>query len=488
MPDPLAAQQLAEMLRLLDRDGPDQHRLPAAVQLLDLLHDRGEFLAFGAENHVGMLDADERPVRRDDHDLELVDLVELDRLGVGRPGHAGELRVHPEVILEGDRGQSLVFLLDADLLLGLDRLMQTVAPAPPGHQPAGELVHDDHLAVLGDVVDVALEQDVRPKRLLKGVVQIHFRGIVQIVLFGQGDGARLLVEGVVRLPFQLRDDHVGAGIQIGRLLRRTRDDERRARLVDQDRVDLVHDREMMPALHHRLQRILHVVAQIIEPELVVGAVGEIGSVGRLAGGVIHVVLNRPDGETEKLVDRPHPGGIAARQVIVHRHDMDAPAAEGVERRRESGDQRLALARLHLGDLARVQHHSSDELHVEMPHRHGAPRRLARQRERLVQEVVRRGPALELLPQAQIALADLIVAEGAHLRLERVDRGDARLQPAQLPLVLGADDFPEDRVDQHGCGLGASVPLAGTLPWKALLVGSNPGIAAPGAAPPGPGCV
>ena len=46
-------------------------------------------------------------------DVELVDLQELFRFGFGRTGHAGELLVHAEVVLEGDRGERLVFLLDA---------------------------------------------------------------------------------------------------------------------------------------------------------------------------------------------------------------------------------------------------------------------------------------------------------------------------------------------------------------------------------------
>ena len=38
-----------------------------------------------------MVLADHRPVRRDHDDFEAVDLLELEGLGVGRAGHAGEL-------------------------------------------------------------------------------------------------------------------------------------------------------------------------------------------------------------------------------------------------------------------------------------------------------------------------------------------------------------------------------------------------------------
>ena len=47
-------------------------------------------------------------------------------------------------------------------------------------------------------------------------------------------------------------------------------------------VDLVDDGEDMAALHHVLEPVLHVVAQIVEAELVVGAVGDVAGVGCLA--------------------------------------------------------------------------------------------------------------------------------------------------------------------------------------------------------------
>ncbi len=70
-------------------------------------------------------------VGHDDH-FELVDLLELRRLGVGRAGHARELLVHAEIVLEGDRGEGLVLVLDLDAFLGLDRLVQTLAERRPG--------------------------------------------------------------------------------------------------------------------------------------------------------------------------------------------------------------------------------------------------------------------------------------------------------------------------------------------------------------------
>src|SRR3546814_11371783 len=71
-----------------------------------------------------------------------VGVGELGRLGGGGTRHAGDLVVHAEVVLEGDRGEGLVLLLDLHALLGLDRLVEALRPAAPLEDAAGELVDD----------------------------------------------------------------------------------------------------------------------------------------------------------------------------------------------------------------------------------------------------------------------------------------------------------------------------------------------------------
>ena len=54
----------------------------------------------------------------------------------------------------------LLSLLTLTVLLGLDGLMQTLGVAAAEHETAGELVHDDDLAVLHHVVHVPLHDAV----------------------------------------------------------------------------------------------------------------------------------------------------------------------------------------------------------------------------------------------------------------------------------------------------------------------------------------
>ena len=125
-----------------------------------------------------------RAVGGDHHHVQVVDLLEFGRFGFRRTGHAGQLLVHAEVVLEGDGGQRLVLALDLDAFLGFDGLVQTVAPAAARHQAAGELVDDDHLgpfvAIVDHVLAIALVEHVGAQRLLHVVVALDVVRVVQI--------------------------------------------------------------------------------------------------------------------------------------------------------------------------------------------------------------------------------------------------------------------------------------------------------------------
>ena len=246
---------------------------------------------------------------------------------------------------------------------------------------------------------------------------------------------------------QLRDDAIDLVVEVGRFLRRAGDDQRRPRLVDQDAVDFVDDREVVPALDEVREVELHVVAQVVEAELVVGAVGDVRAVGDLALGVVQLVLDDADRHAEEAVDPAHPLGVAAGQVVVDGDDVDALAGERVEIGGQRGDERLAFAGLHLGDLAAVQHHAADELHVEVPHVQHAASGLADDREGLRQQVVER---LALPRRARgtprCAPSSSASRERRDAGLELVDARDERPQAFQFTFVLRADDFGEERVD------------------------------------------
>ena len=414
----LAAQPLA----LLDARCPHEDRLSLLVPLGDLVDHSAIFALLTSVDEVGLIETDHRLVGRDRHDLQLVDLVEFLSLGECGAGHARKLVVEAEEVLEGDRGEGDRLLLDRNTFLGLDRLVEAVRPAAPGHRPPGELVDDDHLAVAHDVVLVAQPQRVSPQRLVDLVRLGRMLHLVDVgdacplldlvdALLGERCRLGLLVNRVVVFGDEPRDQTCVRVELVGGLARLAADDQRCARLVDEDRVHLVDDRVAQAPLHAAVELLRHVVAQVVETQLIVGGVRDVRGV-RLAAGhrtemlqarirvrlvqevrVVEVgkVLPRDDTdrEPEEMEERCVPACVTSRQVIVDRHQVRPACLEGVEVQGKGGDECLAFTRFHLGDPALVKHDAADQLHVEVAHSQRALRGLADNRESLGQEVVER---------------------------------------------------------------------------------------------------
>ena len=418
--------------------------------------------------------------------------MEFGGLGLGRAGHAGQLPVHAEVVLDGDGRVGLVLGLERDAFLRFDRLVQAVRPAPSLHDASGVLVDDLHLAVLDHVLLVGLVERVGLEQLADGVdllrdadvgglglgaqlgatfgrqggvavqldkarrevgqhegvevagaqrVASHLGEVGLVVAFVDREVEALLeVEAAVLLDFggqhalvtleqlhqpavlleaeqagvagdavrgqpelvhrvlgglgafgelaefraefgeqavdqlllqvhQLGDVVPQAGVgRLALLGDRAGDDQRRAGLVDEHGVDLVDDAEVVVALDLLLGREGHaVVAQVVEAELRGGAVGDVAAVGGLALIAAHLVLDAADRQPEPFEQVPHPLGVAAGEVVVDRDELAVAAREGVQVQGQGGDEGLALARGHLGDLALVEGDAADELDVEMDH-------------------------------------------------------------------------------------------------------------------------
>ena len=302
---------------------------------------------------------------------------------------------------------------------------------------------------------------VRDQRLVHGVQHREHLRVVEIrdadqlldladAVLGERRDVVLLVEPVVAglldllvgvalgARRELAHHAVGDAVDLGVLLGRTGDDERRARFVDQDRVDLVDDRVVEVALDAVGERALHVVAQVVEAVLVVGAVGDVGAVGRLALRIREVVDDDAHREPEEAVDLAHPLGVARGEVVVHGDDVHAAAGQRVQVGRQRRDQRLAFAGLHLGDLAFVQDHAADELGVVVALAERALGRFAHRRERLGQQRIERLALFEALPELGRLGAELRVGELHPGGLERVHALHERNDPLEFAVVLGAE--------------------------------------------------
>ena len=113
-----------------------------------------------AIDQVVLVDTGDGPVRRDGDDRQLVDLAELLVLGHGGTGHARELLVKAEVVLQRDGRERLVLLANEHMLFRLERLMEALGVAAALHDAARELVDDLHFPADDDVIDVAMEEEL----------------------------------------------------------------------------------------------------------------------------------------------------------------------------------------------------------------------------------------------------------------------------------------------------------------------------------------
>ena len=437
------------------------------VHPLDFVGDGVVLLPLAAVDHVRMVDPLHLAVGGHGDHVELVDLPELVGLGHGGAGHAADLLVELEEVLQRDRGQGLVLFLDADAFLGLDRLVQAVAPVAAGHEAAGELVDDHHLAFLADdVVHVALVEVVGLQGVVDQVRPLHVAGRVEALharqLLGRADAlvgevgrVLLLLDLEVHVLLQLPRDAVGLGVAGHVVVGRAGNDQRRAGLVDEDVVDLVDDRVVQRPLHLLpvlveavvvAGRVPHVVAEVVEAELVVRAVGDVAGVGLLPLGRLHLVLDRAHRQAQRHVERAHPFHVAAGQVVVHRDDVDALAFQGVEVGGQRGHEGLAFAGDHFGDVSAVQHDAAHHLHVVVPHAQVAAAGLAADGVGLDQQVVERLAAGQPLAERGRLLLQFGVGHRLVLRLQGPDGADHRLQLLDVAGVRRTEEARERALD------------------------------------------
>jgi len=104
-------------------------------------------------------------------------------------------------------------------------------------------------------------------------------------------------------------------------------------------------------LHGLSQAIYHIIAQIVEAEFVIGAIGDIAGIGfttwnlaeMLQATVIlalvfifriideSAVMDDDAGrEPQGMEDRSHPAGADTRQIVIDRHQVGALALQGIE--------------------------------------------------------------------------------------------------------------------------------------------------------------
>ena len=152
------------------------------------------------------------------------------------------------------------------------------------------------------------------------------------------------------------------------LWHRTRDDKWCTGIIDKHGVNLIDDGVVVLALYEVAWTDGHVVAEVVEAELVVCTEGYVGlvclaSVLRVRTVLVYTV----DAQSVELIERSHPLRVTLSQIVVDSHHVNTVAGERVKEYRECGDEGLTLTGSHLGNLSLMEDNATEELNVVVYH-------------------------------------------------------------------------------------------------------------------------
>ncbi len=258
-----------------------------------------------------------------------------------------------------------------------------------------------------------------------------------VAFIGIGDATGLFVQFEM-LVRECRDHHVNRIIQFRAVLGRAGYDQRRAGLVDQNAVHFVDNGKVVVFLEHLGQFRFHVVAQVIKAKFVVGAIGDVAAVSGYLVLRTHVGPDDAGAQTQRIKHLAHPFRITLGQVFVHRDHMHALAGQRIQIGRKGGDQGLAFAGLHLGNVALMQENAAHELHVKGPQAQRPPGGLAAIGIGLGQQVGQLGPLCHPFDQLFGLGLQPVIAQLFELGFKRVDLFDQRSGRLDFTVIRRAE--------------------------------------------------
>ena len=120
--------------------------------------------------------------------------------------------------------------------------------------------------------------------------------------------------------------------------------------------------------------------------------------------------------------------------------MNTAAGKRVEIDGQCSGERLALAGAHLRDLAVVEHHAANQLHVEVTHTQRANRRFAADRKGFGQQRVEGFASGDPFAELDRATGQCLVRQLLHIGFERINGLDRLAVLAQQPLIAAAENL------------------------------------------------
>ena len=394
------------------------------MALLDTLDNSTVFCKLGLIDRIIFVNTRKRFIRGNFDNIKLVYLLKFCRFCRSSTRHTRKFIVKAEEVLEGNGSKRFGLMLYLNTLFGFNSLMQTLIIASAKHKTACKFINYDDLAVLNDIVNIALHDTVGADCLIYMMSDLYILGIVKIfdikILFCFADSlgskrcsARLFINNVIavilcyivaRLIVHLFYlEHlkrcrkaVGTGIKLGGLIALTRDNKRSTGFVNKDRVNLVNNRKIMLALNSLLLINYHVITQVIKAKLVIGAIGYIRIIRRFFLVMIQAVDNETHRKTHKAVNLAHPLGVTLGKIIVDRNDMNALTRKRIKVCRKCCNESFTFTCFHFTYTSLMQNDTAQYLNGEMAHSEHSVTRLTASGKCLGKNIIKRLPFCQAL--------------------------------------------------------------------------------------------
>ena len=171
-------EQAAEKFRDFHRTCADQHRTSGISHLFYFINYRSVLFALRFVHTVIHVNALDRTVSRNFHNVELVNIPELTSFRDSRTRHTRQLVVHTEVVLQRDGSKSLGSGFYTHVLFCLNSLVKSIAPAASFHDTACRFVDNLNLTILNHIVIIEGEHRISLQELLERVHTVALDSII----------------------------------------------------------------------------------------------------------------------------------------------------------------------------------------------------------------------------------------------------------------------------------------------------------------------
>ena len=125
---------------------------------------------------------------------------------------------------------------------------------------------------------------------------------------------------------------------------------------------------MVHTLYHVLDRMSHVITQIVKPKSIVCSIGDICHISFATfSRVWFVIIDTVNTKTMELKDRRHPSAVSFGKVIIHCDQMNSIATQCVEVNRKRRNKCFTLTCLHFSNFTLMKDDAPNQLDVVVNH-------------------------------------------------------------------------------------------------------------------------